>query len=68
MYKYQVILQWSCEDECYIASVPELAGCMSDGETMEEALKNVQVIIREWIETAQSEGRVIPQPVSNYSR
>jgi predicted RNase H-like HicB family nuclease len=51
--KYGVILQWSAEDETFIAEVPELSGCAADGETYQEALSNVEVIIEEWIETAQ---------------
>jgi len=62
MYKYEVIVYWSEEDEAYIAEVPELPGCMADGATYEEALKNVQVIISEWIETAKTLGREIPAP------
>jgi predicted RNase H-like HicB family nuclease len=62
MYKYEIIIHWSEEDQGYIAEVPELPGCMADGETYEEAVKNVQVIISEWIETARSLGRNIPEP------
>ena len=62
MYKYEVIVYWSEEDRTYIAEVPELSGCMADGATYEEALQNVQVIIYEWIETAESLGREIPMP------
>jgi len=62
MYKYEVIVYWSEEDEAYIAEVPELTGCMADGTTYEEALKNVQVIISEWIETAKALGREIQIP------
>ncbi len=32
-YKYEIIIYWSQEDEAFIAEVPELAGCMADGET-----------------------------------
>lgn len=39
MYKYEVILYWSNEDNSYLAEVPELAGCMADGETMAELWK-----------------------------
>lgn len=62
MYRYEVIIYWSKEDSVFLAEVPELSGCMSDGATYEEALKNVQVIIKEWIETAKSLGRKIPKP------
>lgn len=59
---YEIIIYWSKEDQLFVAEVPELAGCISDGKTQEEALKNVQVIIDEWIETAASLGRKIPEP------
>ncbi|HJX45937.1 MAG TPA: type II toxin-antitoxin system HicB family antitoxin [Patescibacteria group bacterium] len=62
MYKYEVIICWSEEDTAFIAEVPELPGCMADGATYEEALRNVQVIIDEWIETAKRLGREIPPP------
>lgn len=60
--RYEVIIYWSDEDEAFIAEVPELPGCASDGQTYEEALANVQVIIDEWIETASDLGRTIPEP------
>jgi predicted RNase H-like HicB family nuclease len=62
MTKYEVIIYWSDEDEAFIAEVPELPGCAADGETYQEALTNVEVIIGEWLETAQSLGRPIPEP------
>jgi predicted RNase H-like HicB family nuclease len=62
MIKYEVIIYWSEEDQAYIAEVPELPGCAADGETYQEALSNVQVIIQEWIDTAKELGRPIPEP------
>jgi len=62
MYKYELIVFWSDEDARYVVEVPELPGCMADGTTYEEAVKNAQQIIFEWIETAESIGREIPQP------
>ena len=62
MMHYKVIIYWSAEDAAFIAEVPELAGCMADGETYFEALSNVEVIMKEWIQTAQELGRAIPQP------
>ena len=62
MYKYELIIFWSEEDGCYVVEVPELPGCMADAETYEEAIQNTQVIISEWIETAEILGREIPQP------
>ena len=62
MFRYEVIIYWSNEDNAYIAEVPELPGCMADGATYEEALKSAKVIIKDWIETAKSLGREIPEP------
>jgi len=60
--KYEVIIYWSQEDEAFIAEVPELPGCAADEETYQEALQNVEMIMQEWIETAQELGRIVPQP------
>ena len=62
MSKYEVIIYWSEADNAFIAEVPELAGCMGDGETYQEALANAEVIIQEWLETARELGRTIPVP------
>jgi predicted RNase H-like HicB family nuclease len=60
--QYEIILYWGKEDQAFIAEVPELPGCSADGATYQEALANVEVIIREWIETARELGRPIPEP------
>ena len=60
--RYEIILYYSQEDESFIAEVPELPGCAADGETYQEALQNVEMVMQEWIETAQELGRTIPQP------
>jgi predicted RNase H-like HicB family nuclease len=62
-YKYSIELFYSEEDEGYIALAPELPGCSAFGETEEEALREIKVAIDLWLETAQKEGRRIPQPV-----
>ncbi|WP_414752788.1 type II toxin-antitoxin system HicB family antitoxin [Anabaena sp. CCY 9910] len=46
-----------------MAEVPELPGCGSDGETCQESLQNVEVIMQEWIETAQELCRSISEPI-----
>jgi len=60
--KYEIIIYWSDEDEAYIAEVPELPGCMADGRTHREALRNVERVAKEWIAVAKELGREIPQP------
>lgn len=62
MYKYEIILYWSNEDQAFIAEVPELPGCMAHGQTQEAALQNVNEVIQLWIDTAQEFGDPIPEP------
>jgi len=62
MFKYEVIIYWSDEDKAFIAEVPELAGCMADGATYQEAISNVEVVIQEWIKTAKEIGISVPEP------
>ena len=60
--KYEMIIYWSEEDQAYIVEVPELPGCMADGSSYQEAVSNAEIIIHEWIETANEMGRPIPKP------
>lgn len=60
--KYELIIYWSEVDQSFIVEVPELPGCAADGETYQEAVQNAEVVIQEWIETAQELGRSIPEP------
>ena len=60
--KYEVIIYWSNEDDCFIAEVPELKSLMAHGETHQEALKNAQEAIDLWLEVAKEDGMFIPQP------
>jgi antitoxin HicB len=46
----------------YLATIPDLPGCMSDGESPEEAVKNVQEAIASWIEAAKEWKQDIPEP------
>lgn len=57
-----MIIYWSEEDKAFIVEVPELPGCMADGQTYQEAIANAEVVVREWIETARELGREIPIP------
>ncbi len=63
---YPSAVAWSAEDEAFIAVSFDLPGCRADGQTKAEALANLEVVIEEWIETAESLGRPIPEP-SNYA-
>jgi antitoxin HicB len=46
----------------FFATVPDLPGCMSDGETPEEALGRVQDAIQAWIDEARALRREVPKP------
>jgi len=61
-HKYEIILYWSKDDNAVIAEVPELAGCMADGNNYNEALVNIETVISQWIQTAKELGREIPLP------
>jgi predicted RNase H-like HicB family nuclease len=60
--RYELIIYWSKPDDSFVVEVPELPGCMADGQTYEEAVANAQEVIAEWIKTARSLGRAIPEP------
>src|SRR6476646_3895187 len=60
--RYELIIYWSKDDNTFVVEVPELPGCMADGETYAEAVANAEVVIDEWIETARKLGRPIPEP------
>lgn len=60
--KYEILIYWSKDDNCYIAEVPELPGCMSDGKTLQEVVTNTEIVIKEWIECAIEDGEDIPIP------
>ena len=61
-YKYEIIMWWSDEDNAFIADVPELQFCSAHGDTYEEALKEIQVAMSLWIDTAKEFGHPVPEP------
>ena len=68
--EYAVRIERLSEDDGggYLATVPDLPGCMSDGETPEEALKNVQEAIASWIESAHEWKMEVPKPTPPLAR
>ena len=60
--KYELIIYWSVDDRAYVVEIPELAGCMANGETYEAALASARVVMEEWIATARELGRDVPEP------
>jgi predicted RNase H-like HicB family nuclease len=65
--KYNIKIEWSNEDEVYIASVEELPHCMTHGKTREEALAMAKEAIAGHLEALKDEGADIPEPVSLHS-
>ena len=61
-YRYEINIWWSDEDGAFVASVPELPGCMADGPSYGDALRAAEAAIAVWIQTAQELGRAIPTP------
>lgn len=62
MYKYEIIMYWSNEDDAFVAEVPELPGCMAHGSTQTDALKNINEAMKLWIDVARKHGDPIPEP------
>lgn len=60
--RYEIVVHWSDEDGAYLAEVPDLPGCVSDGESHAEAVENALDAARAWIATARDLGREIPPP------
>lgn len=67
-YRVQIAALTEEDGGGFVAIVPELPGCMSDGETREEALYNVRDAIVSWIEAAEALGRSVPEPKAYMDR
>ena len=63
---YEIRIFWSDEDQAYLAEVPDLPGALADGATRQEALANAEIIIQEWVETAQELDRPIPASLGRF--
>lgn len=60
--KYEIIIFWSSEDNCFVAEVPELKNVMAHGDTHEEALAEALQAVNLWIEVAKENGVEVPEP------
>lgn len=61
MNNYSIVIQWSQQDECYVASLPEWSNQNTYGESYEAALANAQQFLTSLIESAQAEGKSLPK-------
>lgn len=62
MKDYHINIFYSEDDEGYIADIPDLQYCSAFGETPAEALRELELAKEAWLESAQAEGKTIPQP------
>ena len=61
--KYRVLIEQD-EDGVYVAEVPALPGCISQGQTRSEAVENVREAIAAYLESLEAHGDPIPPPVT----
>jgi len=61
--KYRVLIEQD-EDNTFSVECPSLPGCISQGKTREEALKNIEDAIKGYIESLKKHDEPIPPPVS----
>jgi predicted RNase H-like HicB family nuclease len=62
VYKYEIIIYWSNEDQVFVAEVPELPGCTAHRNTSQAALAHANEAIQLWIDTAREFGDPVPEP------
>lgn len=60
--KYRVVIQQD-EDGVFVAEVPGLPGCISQGQTRSEALLNVQEALEAYLESLQAHDEPVPPPI-----
>jgi antitoxin HicB len=63
-YRFTIRPMTAEEGGGYLIEFPDLPGCMSDGETIEEALANGAEAKRDWIAAMQAAGRQVPPPTA----
>jgi len=61
--KYRVFIEQD-EDNVYVATVPSLPGCVSQGKTRSEALENIKEAITGYLESLKAHGEPVPPPIS----
>ena len=62
-YRFQIRPLGAEEGGGYLIEFPDLPGCMSDGETIEETIRNGHEAMLGWLETVRAEGRPVPAPM-----
>ena len=65
--RYEIVVYWNAEDECFLAEVPELPHLITDGATRQDALRNAEGLIDAYLETARRESWPVPEPRGRFS-
>jgi len=61
--KYRVLIEQD-EDGVFVAEVPSLPGCVSQGQTRDEATENIKEAIELYIESLEAHDEAVPPPIS----
>jgi len=61
--RYRVVIEPD-EDGVFVADCPSLPGCVSEGKTRQEALKNIQEAIEGYIASLKAHGEPVPPSIS----
>ena len=67
-FKYELSIRWSPEDSAFTVTIPELPGCITHGDTVEEAAAYAQEAIAAYVESLTARGLPIPTPLSLTNR
>ena len=67
MPKYSILIQYDETDDIYVASIPELKGCMAHGKTQSEAMREIKVAMELMIECMTEMGKELPKPLTQNS-
>lgn len=60
--RFEIVIYWSDDDDCFLAEVPELPGCIAHGDNYEDALASAMQAMGHWLDVARELGRPIPAP------
>jgi predicted RNase H-like HicB family nuclease len=61
--RYEIVIYWSQEDNCFLAEVPEIPKLITDGSTRNEALAHAEEMIASYLVTAEEAGSTVPTPL-----
>ena len=61
--KYRVLIEQD-EDGVYVAEAPTLPGCISQGQTRDEAVENIKEAIAAYLESLEEHDEPVPPPIT----